>query len=689
MLARRVLFKGMQSSLDSFFGGKRAASGGAGAAKGVKKIATASEAPEAVAAPASPVSSSPAPRASGDPNASRSPAPPKPAPIEPRVVMYSQLTDVFAQIEATTKRLEIQKLVADLFTSIISTSGADPEALSEATYLCINKLGPDYEGLELGLGESLIMKALSESCGRQVSEIKKQLAKLGDLGQVALASKSSQALIFSRPKPLTASLVFKRLKQIAESAGKESQQKKISIIKELLMQCQNVESKYLVRSLEGKLRIGLAEKTVLISLNQAFQLYDHAMGREPVEDGEECIKDAFSQVPNYQLIITAALANGLGQLKNSVKITPGVPLKPMLAKPTKSVSEILDRFKGKTFTCEYKYDGERAQVHCVDGKMFVYSRNMEDMSERYPDLREVLPKIASPGTDFILDCEAVAWDREAHKILPFQVLSTRKRKDVVSGEIKVRIHLFAFDVLYFGHTSYLAHPLRERRRVLTENFVQTPGEFALAQNIVTADVEDIQQFLDKSISDSCEGLMIKAMDGKESQYEPSKRSLNWLKLKKDYLEGVGDTIDLVVVGAYFGKGKRTNVYGGFLLASYNADSEEYETVCKIGTGFSEAVLQRLHDLLAPTADTRPKSYIVHDPTAVPDVWFEPKYVWEVLTADLSLSPVYQAGKAEIAENKGVSLRFPRFIRERDDKGPEDSTSSQQLVQMYYDQFQHD
>ena len=685
MYSRRALIRiRMQSSLDSFFGGKRAASTSK-PAKIVKQ------------------------EAENKDNNKNQPAVETKAEIKPEpiiqvksketlsaesnvLVPYSKLAKAFTAIEATTKRLEITKLCADLFNDVLNTSKADPTVLSETIYLCINKLGPDYEGLELGLGESLIMKALGESCGRQVSEIKKQYTKLGDLGQVAMASKQNQSVMFGKPKILTVPVVFDKLKDIAKSTGKESQQKKVNIIKGLLVQCQNEEAKYLVRSLEGKLRIGLAEKTVLIALSQTFVDYDKSIGRSiPADfDAEESIKDVFSQVPNYEIVIRTALESGIAQLNKNIKLTPGVPLKPMLAKPTKSVGEILSRFGEKQFTCEYKYDGERAQVHCCQGKMHVYSRNMEDMSQRYPDIIEILPKIAKPGIDYILDCEAVAWDREQQKILPFQVLSTRKRKDVLSGEIKVRIHLFAFDLLYYNGESFLTKPLSERRRVLSENFVQTPGQFGLAKSMVTADTEEIQQFLDKSISDSCEGLMIKAMDGPESKYEPSKRSLNWLKLKKDYLDGVGDTIDLVVVGAYYGKGKRTNVYGGFLLASYNQSSEEYETVCKIGTGFSDADLQNFYDLLSPLADSRKRSYVVHDEsttTNAPDVWIEPKHVWEVLTADLSLSPVYQAGKAEIPAGKGVSLRFPRFMRIREDKGPEDSTSSQQLVQMYYDQFQ--
>jgi len=704
MNTRRVAARLMQSSLDSFFGQKRSIASGGKPAKAAKTEAKTEPAAEPKSEPVAPKLEPTAQEAKCETSSDAAPnAAPSAAANMVRdsgaskselgtAIPYLSISQAFANIEATTKRLEITKHCSDLFSSVLDQSQGNADSLAKVVYLCINRLGPDYEGLELGLGESIIVKALAESTGRSMQDVKKQYVKLGDLGQVALTSKKSQTMMFSKPKPLTVDTVFAKLKDIATSTGKDSQQRKIAIIKGLLIQCRGEESKYIVRSLEGKLRIGLAEKTVLIALSQAFINWEKRGGhptRISVDDGEEIIKDAFSQMPNYEKIIEAALAHGLGNLPANVKLTPGIPLKPMLAKPTKSISEVLDRFQDKLFTCEYKYDGERAQVHNAHGKMHVYSRNMEDMSERYPDIIDILPTIAKDANvDFILDCEAVAWDQAEQKILPFQVLSTRKRKDVISGEIKVRVQLFAFDILYFNGESLLSRSLAERRQILYNNFTPTPGKLSMATSMNSRELDDIQHFLDQSVKDNCEGLMVKALEGDESRYEPSKRSINWLKVKKDYLEGIGDSLDLVVLGAYFGKGKRTNWYGGFLLGCYNSESEEYETVCKIGTGFSEANLQRFYTELSPIADTRPKSYISHDTAAnqQPDVWFEPKYVWEVLTADLSLSPVYQAGRSELDNGKGISLRFPRFIREREDKSAEDSTSTEQIIQMYERQF---
>lgn len=413
---------------------------------------------------------------------------------------------------------------------------------------------------------------------------------------------------------------------------------------------------------------------------------------------------------------------GIMELDVHCKLQPGVPLKPMLAKPTKAISEVLDRFENKRFTCEYKYDGERAQIHFVSpdssiaypatsisattsatkGITKIFSRNSENLSNKYPDILGVLDKWVKPGVEsFVLDCEAVAWDKEEKRVLPFQQLMTRKKKDVKTEDVKVKVCVFAFDILFLNGKvvfrslsshrkltgifcqSLCQETLEERRRLMHASFTPVEGEFSFATYADANDLEQIQVFLDESVKASCEGLMVKMLDGEGSRYEPSKRSHNWLKIKKDYLSGIGDSLDLVVLGAYYGRGKRTSVYGAFLLACYNPSNQTYETICKIGTGFSEINLEEFHEILSKLEIDKPKPFYTHDGgnKQQPDVWFEPKIVWEVKTADLSLSPVYQAA-AGIADDRGISLRFPRFIRVRDDKNSEDATSSRQVADMY-------
>ncbi|KAH8835241.1 DNA ligase I [Flagelloscypha sp. PMI_526] len=565
-------------------------------------------------------------------------------------IPYAALAKTFGLIESTTKRLEKTAiLTAFLFLVIQRSTPGNHDPLLQAVYLCINRLCPDYEGIELGIGESLLIKAIGESTGRSVAKIKEDLKKEGDLGLVAMSSRQTQKTMF-KPKPLVLDSVFKDLKAIALTTGHASQDKKVKTITKLLAACQGVEAKYIIRSLEGKLRIGNAERSVLVALAQAAVLSES----EKAEKKWNKEKLASRQLPSYDLVIPALLTYGIQGVNDHCSMTPGVPLKPMLAKPTKAIGEVLDRFENKRFTCEYKYDGERAQVHRTeDGKVHVFSRNSEDMSKKYPDLVEQLPHYSVKS--FVLDAEAVAIDRTNFKLMPFQELSKRKRKDVKIEDIQVRVCLFGFDLLYLNGEPLLHKTLDERRKLLRAHFNVVPGEFDFAKSSDSQATEDIETFLNESVKDGCEGLMVKMLESEASHYEPSRRSVNWLK----------------VLGA-----RGLNVYGAFLLACYDPDAEEFQTICKIGTGFSEEMLQSHYDLLKPLESSQPRSDIKVG-GAKPDIWFEPKVVWEVLAADLSLSPIYMAAQG-LVEERGISLRFPRFIRIRDDKDADDATNGEQV-----------
>lgn len=245
------------------------------------------------------------------------------------------------------------------------------------------------------------------------------------------------------------------------------------------------------------------------------------------------------------------IEHGIMNLKDNCKLQPGVPLKPMLAKPTKAITEVLDRFEGQTFTCEYKYDGERAQIHYVakdspeqyrgavpataktstSGLSAIFSRNSEDLSKKYPDVLAKLETWVKPDTkSFVLDCESVAWDLVEKKVLPFQQLMTRKKKDVKVEDVKVKVCVFAFDLLFLNGEAIVEKSLRERRELLHSSFIPVEGEFGFATSMNGQEIEEIQHFLDESVKASCEGLMVKMLDGPESGYEPSKRSRNWLKV---------------------------------------------------------------------------------------------------------------------------------------------------------------
>ncbi|TSY27771.1 DNA ligase 1 [Bagarius yarrelli] len=518
-------------------------------------------------------------------------------------VPYLAVARTFEKIEEDSGRLRNIETLSNLLRSVILLN---PDDLLCCVYLCLNQLGPAYQGLELGVGETVLMKAVAQATGRQLDKIKTEAQEKGDLGLVAESSRGNQRMMFA-PANLTAMGVFSKLKEIGNMSGNSAMNKKIDIIKGLFVACRFSEARFIVRSLAGKLRIGLAEQSVLAALSQAVCL-----------------------TPPGQ----------------------GVPLRPMLAHPTKGVGEVMKRFDEAAFTCEYKYDGERAQIHILEsGEIRIFSRNQEDNTSKYPDIISRLQQI-KPETvlDCVLDSEVVAWDREKKQIQPFQVLTTRKRKDVDAAEIKVHVCVYAFDLLYINGESLVREPLSKRRALLRQRFSEKEGEFVFARSIDSDNTECIAEFLEQSIRDSCEGLMVKTLE-KDATYEIAKRSHNWLKLKKDYLEGVGDTVDLCVIGAYLGKGKRTGSYGGFLLACYDEENEEFQSICKIGTGFKDEDLEQHYSFLKEHILPKPRPYYRVDQIAEPDVWLDAVQVWEVKCADLSLSPVYKAAMGLAVQQK--------------------------------------
>jgi len=496
---------------------------------------------------------------------------------------------------------------------------------------------------------------------------------------------------------------------LAALSGKDSGRFRKEKISKMLVASRGEEAKFIVRMLQCKLRIGIQMPTVLQAVAYAFSLTTPARGSgadavpfvadmrkikgmkqatlEPRMVGiEAAVKQAYCECPNLDMV-TAALMDGCDEvtLAQRCHIALGIPVKPMLAKPSKGIGEVVERLGGMRFTGEWKYDGERAQIHYVSkDKIFVFSRNSENMTEKYPDVIKVVQETICDGTEScIIDAELVAYDQTTKKILPFQVLSTRGRKNIVVEDIKVNVCLFCFDCMLCNGQPLVQETLEYRRNKLWSLIKETEGKvkFATYKNFDELKEEEVQQFLDESIEGSCEGLMLKTLT-ENATYMPSKRSLNWLKLKKDYIDGLGDSLDVVPIGGFYGKGKRTGAYGAFLLAIWDADNEEYQTVCKAGTGFSDEDLQQHYAFFKDRTLEKPESnYNVSDKIK-PDVWFEACQVWEIKAADLSISPVHTSAIGQKADGKGIGLRFPRFLRIRDDKQPEDSTSAEQVVEMF-------
>ncbi|XP_027191804.1 DNA ligase 1 isoform X2 [Cicer arietinum] len=468
----------------------------------------------------------------------------------------------FDLISEETGRIVMTDIVCNLLRTVIQST---PEDLVPVVYLSANRIAPAHEGLELGIGDASIIKALAEACGRTEQQIKIQYKDKGDLGLVAKASRSSQSMM-RKPDALTIRKVFNTFRLIAKESGNNSQEKKKNHIKSLLVAATDCEPLYIIRLLQTKLRIGYAEQTLLAALGQAaVYTEEHSkppLGiQSPFEEAAKIVKKVYSVLPDYDKMLSALLTDGVWELPNKCNFTPGVPVGPMLSKATKGVSEILDKFQDVEFTCEYKYDGERAQIHYLeDGSVEIYSRNAERNTGKFPDVVAAVSRLKKTlVSSFILDCELVAYDRAKQRILPFQVLSTRARKNVALSDIKVEVCIFAFDMLYLNGKALLQENLKIRREHLYASFEEESGFLQFATSITSNDIEEIQRFLDEAVDGSCEGLIIKTLN-EDATYEPSKRSLNWLKLKKDYMENIGDSLDLVPIAAFHGRGKRTGLY---------------------------------------------------------------------------------------------------------------------------------
>ncbi|TDH72972.1 uncharacterized protein CCR75_004305 [Bremia lactucae] len=647
--------------------------------------------------------------------------------IESREVPYFELAHLFANIEEVTGRLVIQDLLTAFFRDVILRS---PNDLLACLYLCVCvDLAPPFENLKIGIGDAILMKAISEATGAGLKFIKGMYHKEGDLGKVAQKARSKQqTLSFTSPKSatwnesgLTVQHVHQQFVKIAKMAGNNSQQQKCSIIKGLLVKCEKEKkdkgalsaegAKYIIRGLQGKLRIGLAEKSILMGIAYAFMTDKEYKDKEKQQEALNSVKKAFAECPSYNALVAAfydvqktsssapfLCVNNFKQVAEKCTLTPGTPVSPMLARPTKAYAMVFDRFEGKPFTCEYKYDGERAQIHILsDGKIAIFSRNFENSTERFPDVKLAISSAAKKTlvSNCIVDAEVVAIDRSTNKRLPFQILSTRSRKNVKVEDIKVPICIYAFDLLYLNNVSLLGVSLAQRREKLRELFEVHPGTFEFATSLDVKDcvnvknnseameeaVDKVRNFLEEAVRENCEGLMVKTLE-KEATYEPANRSHKWLKLKKDYLDGIGDSADLVPIGAFYGRGKRTGVYGAYLLACYDPDTEMYQPITKLGTGLSDDVLKKFYDLLKEKVVNKPLTDYAIGEGIKPDVWFEAKYVWEILGADLSISPKYTAAMGLVAKDKGISLRFPRFLRIRDDKNSTQATTSVQIADLY-------
>ncbi len=576
---------------------------------------------------------------------------------------FAELADAYERLEATKGRLEMRRILAELVRPLRDGD------LQRVLYLSQGLLRPEYEGIELGVADSLARRAVALASGQEAAEVERRTKLSGDLGRTA------QELLEGRRsatgEPLTVAEVYRALREIAAAAGEGSQEVKVSALVELLRRASPLEGKYLVRFVLGTLRVGVREMTILDALNEAFA--DGSKGSRAQ------LEAAFNLSSDLGLVAVAVAGGGTAAL-GAIGLEVGRPVRPMLAEREPTLEAVLERMGGRA-ALEYKYDGLRVQAHVpAHGKVRLFSRRLEEISAQFPELVADLAK-AVRDPPAIVEGECVPVDADTDEIQPFQEVSRRRgrKHDLDRVREEIPVCLFLFDVLLDGGTPVYGLDFPERRHRL-ERLLHPTDRVRLAAQRVVDDVEAAKGFLDEAIAAGGEGVMAKSLRP-GSTYRAGARGYWWIKYKRDYTVGLSDSIDGVVVGAFHGRGRRAGKFGAFLLAVYDPARARFESFTKVGSGFDDAALEEMPKRLGRWAsDERPKEV---DTGIEPDRWFRPGLVLEVRGAELTLSPVHRASLGSVRAGAGLALRFPRFTgRYRDDKSPTDATTSKELLEMY-------
>jgi len=578
---------------------------------------------------------------------------------------YLEIIDFYEKIEATTKRLEMTDLLVSLFKK------TPVEVIDKVVYLTQGILYPDFAGIELGMAEKLAVRAIANTAGVSQSRVEEELKKQGDVGLAAehLLKSKKQATLFK--KELTVEDVYATLDRIARTSGAGSVDMKLRLLSGLLADAEPKESKYIMRTVTGKMRLGIADMTILDALAIAFAT---KVDRDEIER-------AYNLTSDMGDIAKALRSRGLEGIKE-YRARVGRPIRMMLAQRLGSAEEILEKLGGKA-VCEWKYDGERIQIHKKEKEILLFSRRLENVTEQYPDVAGFASQNIK-AREVIIEGECVAVDPETGSLRPFQELMHRRRKyGIKEAAESFPAHIYLFDSLYIDGEDLTQLPLLERKNRLKE-ITRIANGFKLADSLVTSNSREVEAFFEEAIEGGCEGLILKAA-GPESIYQAGARGWLWIKLKRTYQSKMMEPIDVVVVGAFHGRGKRSGTYGALLVAVYDHEEDVFPTMCKLGSGFTDEELEKLPSALAPykIKDRHPRVKSKLEA----DEWFTPGLVLEVLGDELTLSPIHVCAYGRIREDAGIAVRFPRFTRRwRKDKSPEDATMVEEIVEMYQAQL---
>jgi DNA ligase 1 len=576
-------------------------------------------------------------------------------------VRYEIVAEAYRDLERSSGRIALIDRLAELFRQ------TPDDLLPTVALLCQGQIAPDFAGVELGLAERLAARAVAQAAGVPVERVMAGLRDTGDLGLAA--EQLLGELDPDRAATLEVGTVFDGLHEIARAEGEGSQGRKLIGLTDLLGQATPLEARYLVRTVTGSLRLGIGTATILDGLAEV-----HAGGRKQ----RLILERAYNICSDLGLVAATLVSGGLAEVER-MEVRAGNPVRPMLAQRLSESADILAKLGG-TCAAEYKYDGIRVQAHrTADGALELYTRRLDRVSTQFPEVVELLGQSLRPR-EVILEGELVAADPASGELRPFQDVMFRRRKYGINEAVRdFPVSLFCFELLYADGTDLTRLPYLERRARLAEAITPSP-RLRLATAEQVSDEAALEATFEQAVAEGCEGVICKSV-APTASYQAGARGWQWIKLKRDYRSELTDTLDLVVVGGLAGRGRRAGMYGALLLAVYDPAGERFQTICKCGTGFSDAELAGLPARLAPLARAQRPAEV--DSLWAADVWFEPTLVVEVLAAELTVSPHHTAGWGLLKEDAGLALRFPRFTgRWRDDKAPTDATTVEEAVAMY-------
>lgn len=569
---------------------------------------------------------------------------------------FQEFAKYLEALEKISSRIEMYRLLGELFQK------SDPEEASRIAYLCEGRLLPAFEGVETGMGERTIAAAIASASRHTDEEVALASRELGDLGLVI-----ETLLPPAKRSKLTVSEVYEALLVVARTSGKGSTEAKRDLLADLLRRATAIEARYIVRFTQGRLRLGIAAPTLIEAV---ARLED-----EP-KRARKIIERAFNLCSDLGLVLATWRERGLDALA-SFKVRVGNPVRPMLAERLPSAEKIIDKI-GRC-AVEAKLDGFRCQVHLSRGRIEMFSRNLERTTEMFPDIASAVKKEVN-AKSVIIDGEALAVNEATGEFHPFQVTVQRKRKHKVTEMAEdFPLVLVAFDLLY-ANGKDLTGKSYEVRRAELQRLIGAGEGIRLSEAVVTDSAEELQLFFDQEVEQGHEGIVAKRLS---SGYEPGARNYNWIKLKRAYRSELSDTVDVVLVGYIRGRGARARLGIGSLLgAVYDARTDTFQTIGKIGSGLSDENWIKLRNLLDEVRVTEQPARV--DSRMTPDVWVEPRHVVAVLADELTRSPVHTAGRDE--HGRGLALRFPRVVGfVRADKSAEDATTTLEIEEMFAQQ----